>query len=262
MKTFNFDNKPTFAELWDLCVYNLLYNESAYCDEIDNLFNKIGITKNSKVIDVSAGGGFPAISLSKKGYQIDCTDGFIDEVELFNDRAKQKEAAVRCAEVMWLNLPKQFDSNTYDFMFCRGNSFIYALGGWNNLVSIDSNAAIKKYADTAKVFFDLLKPGGCLYIDKFMDNEHTHKEIVAKIKIKKEEEKELIFWTERFPEEKIRRASMIIKDSNGEEKGVPNISYDLTFEELKSILFSVGFTSVEELKLSSENNFGVLLARK
>ncbi|MCX6722869.1 MAG: hypothetical protein NT094_02245 [Candidatus Staskawiczbacteria bacterium] len=261
LKLFNFDHEPSFAELWEICVYNLLYNTNDYCDDVEKLFERFGVSKKSKIIDVAAGSGFPALGLSERGYKIDCADGFLDEVDLFNKRAVEKNLSARCSQVMWSELPQHFQSNTYDFMFCRGNSFIYALGGWNNLVSFDAETALKKYHDTAKIFFDLLKQGGILYIDKFKDSEISHKNTVAQIKIGDNATEDLIFWTERFPEEKIRRASML-RNINSKETGVPNISYDLTFPELREILLSVGFSKVEQIALSSEKEFDILVARK
>ncbi len=258
---FYFDHEPTFAELWEMCVYKLLYSEKGYCDDIENLFVSHGISKQSRILDVSAGSGFPALGLIEKGYSIDCADGFRDEVELFNKRAAKRGLPVSCKEVLWAGMQKEYAPASYDFLFCRGNSFIYALGGWNTEVAIDPHTALAEYSATAKIFFDLLKPGGYLFIDKFKDSETTHKATVAQISVNGSEE-DLIFWTERFPEQKLRRASMLRRKADGTETGIPNVSYDLTVPDLAEALSSAGFKNLKRHLMPSEKEFDVFMVQK
>lgn len=262
MKTFNFDHEPTYAELWEMCVENFLYNTKDYADDLIKLFENKGLGQKSSIADVSAGSGFPAHELSRRGFDIRCTDGFKDEVELFNKRAGQSKLSVRCEEVEWKDLLNIYQKNSFDFLLCRGNSFIYAGGGWNSMITINAEEALRSYTEIATIFFDLLKPGGFLYIDKFKDSETSHKEKVASIKVKDESPEDLIFWTERFPKDRIRKASMLRKKLTGEESGIPNIAYDLTFPEIENILTSIGFSKVESIKLPSETHFDILLAQK
>lgn len=259
---FNFNHEPTFAELWDKCVYHLLYNADDFKKDMERLFDKLKISKESKIIDVAAGGGFPTLELFKDGYNVACTDGYSDQVSLFNLKAKDSGLDVTCTKVFWYDLPSMYANDSFDFLFCRGNSFIYAGGAWNSMIDIDPIKAINDYKSTLKIFYDLLKPHGWIYIDKFKDSETTHREKVGKIKVNDEGSEELIFWTERFPEEKVRRASILRKKENGEEHGVPNITYDLTFPELRQLLESVGFSAIESVKIPSEKHFDIILAQK
>jgi hypothetical protein len=261
MKLFTFDHEPTFAELWDVCVYNLLYQVGDYIRDVESLFQKLGISKESKIIDTSAGGGFPGIELAKDGYNIVCTDGFDDEVELFNQKAEGQGVDARCAKTFWKDLPALFQGNTFDFLFCRGNSFIYAGGGWNAMAEVNREESEKNYIETLKVFYDLLKPGGWMYIDKFKDEETTHQEKVCEIKVNNGRVEDLIFWTERFPEQKIRQASMIRKQGDTERK-TPNITYDLSSQELESFLAGIGFKSIQKTSIPSEKVFDVWIAQK
>ncbi len=261
MKTFQFDHEPTFAELWDACVYNLLYQAQDYKKDIVELFSKIGIDKKSKIIDVSAGGGFPALELIKDGYDIVCSDGFDDEVELFNRKAKQEKVSSRCIKVLWKELPEHFSSNSFDFLFCRGNSFIYADGGWNTPIKVDTIEVMNNYQNTLNIFYDLLQPGGWIYVDKFKDNETTHQEKVGEVKVNNENSEDLIFWTQRFPEKKMRQASMIRKE-NDHEKKIPNISYDLSSVELEGLLGKAGLRNIQKIDLPSEKTFDIWIAQK
>lgn len=260
MKTFHFDHEPTFAELWDVCVYGHLYRIEDYKKDAEDLLQKIGISKQSKIIDTAAGGGFPAIELIKDGYDIVCADGFDDQVELFNQKAKEQGLHVRCIKAFWEDLPGLFVNNSFDFLFCRGNSFIYAAGGWNTIVEIDGTKAVNSYKNTLKIFYDLLKPGGWIYVDKFKDDETTHREKVGEIEVNGTFE-DLIFWTQRFPEKKTRQASMIRK-IDGHEKSVPNFTYDLSSDELERLFTETGFKSVRKIQLTSEKTFDVWIAQK
>ena len=258
----HFSHQPSFAELWEMCVYEFLYNEKAYCNDMERLLSESGITRDSRILDLSAGGGFPALGLLEKGYRVESADGFADEVELYNTRAKERGIESSCTEVMWADLPSRFEQRSYDMILCRGNSFVYAAGGWNQEATIEPETALDEYTAAARIFASLLKPDGLLYIDKFKDSESSHKETVAKIRIGQGESEELIFWTERLPEKKTRRASMLRKKADGTETGTPNISYDLTFPELVTVLEKAGFDSISPTNLASEKTFDILLARK
>jgi len=261
MKTFNFDHEPTFAELWDACGYNLLYVSEEYKKDLENLFDKLRMTKESKIIDTSAGGGFPGIELIKDGYNVTCVDGFDDQVELFSLKAKKQGLMNTCIKALWKDLPTMFPNDSFDFLFCRGNSFIYAGGAWNSMIKIDANESIKNYKETLAIFYNLLKPGGKIYIDKFKDDETTHREKVCEIKIGEGESENLVFWTQRFPEQKIREASMIRETAQGEKK-VPGITYDLSAAELESFLTETGFQNIQKINVPSEKHFDVWIAQK
>ena len=262
MNTFNFSSEPSFAELWDKCVRNLLYDVSDYTRDIEELFTSKNINKTSKILDISAGGGFPALDLSLKGYVIDCIDGSNDEVELFNKKSKENKLEVRCEKVLWKDIASLHRNNSYDFLFCRGNSFIYAAGGWNIEQDIDVTESKKVFEQTLVNFLALLKDGGYMYIDKFMDTEVSHYETVGEIKVGDESAEKLVFWTERFPEQNIRKASLIIEKINGDKIAVPNTTYDLKGLEFEEMLKGAGFSSVSQIKLPSEKHFQIWLCKK
>ncbi len=54
---------------------------------------------------------------------------------------------------------------------------------------------------------------------------------------------------------------MLLRDSNGDEKGLPNVAYDLSNDEMESMLKEAGFKA-EKLTIKSERHFTVWLARK
>ena len=120
---------------------------------------------------------------------------------------------------------------------------------------------MQSYQDTLQIFYDLLRPGAWMYVDKFKDEETTHYEKVCEVQVGNNPVEELIFWTERFPEKNIRQASMIRKSGDIEKK-TPNITYNLSGEELESTFKKAGFKNIEKINLPNENHFSVWIAQK
>ncbi|MFA5872202.1 MAG: hypothetical protein WC858_05825 [Parcubacteria group bacterium] len=254
--------EPTLDEIWDLCVRNFLYDQKKYVDEIVALFDKIGITKESRIADVSAGGGFPAINLAKLGYRVDCFDGFADE--LFNKNAKKEGVSAECKKILWQKIPHIVRLESYDFIFCRGNSFIFAGGGWDKITpDIDMEKVTRDYTNTMKIFADILKDGGYMYIDKFKDSEQGHREKLATIKVGDHEEG-LIFSSDRNQGDGFRRVYMervVGKKTVSKES---RITYDLSETELIEMAKSAGFSKINAINdfIGSEKHFDVWLTKK
>ena len=261
MKKLSFNYEPEFAELWDACLHNLLYDKNSYVNEVLELFKKLNITPSSKVLDTCEATGFISLYLRQNGYVVDCMDLMSDEIKTFQKNAKNLDVSDRIKQLSWQEIPSNYPAESYDFLFCRGNSFIYANGGWNKEQAVNPRESLNAYEKTLKIFYNALKTGGYLYIDKFPDNEKPHNDIVAKVSIAGSEE-DLVFYTKRFPEKGYREASMIRRTKDGKEISVPNKTYDLKENQLENMLLRVGFRQVDRLQLDSEKNFSVWLARK
>ncbi len=254
-----FDSEPEFADLWDACVHNLLYDRQKYVGEILSLFGERGIDNSSRILDSCAGTGFISLYLRENEFNVDCMDLMEDQIRVFKKRAKALGVSDDVEKRSWAEIPERYARENYDFVFCRGNSFIYAGGGWNRDQKVERD--LGAFAETLKNFYDVLKVGGFLYIDKYPDGERPHKDVVAKVRINEKEE-DLIFYTNRVSEKGFREASMLLRDGEGRERGVMNRTYDLKEEELERMVRSVGFRKIERLSLESEKNFVVWLAQK
>jgi ubiquinone/menaquinone biosynthesis C-methylase UbiE len=261
MKTFIYKKKPNVSELWDDCIYSLVYNTKKYVQDIEALFKKLNISKNSKILDSSAGSGFPAFELTQKGYNLSCMDFSKEAIGVFNKKAKQKKVNLKCKKLAWLDIPKVWPKNYFDFIFCRGNSFIYASGGWGSKGNLKPNIALNNYKKTLKVFYDAMKPGAWIYIDKFKDNEKTSKEQVGKVKVGKQEF-DWYFYRNPMPKIHLREAKMIL-ESEDEAWPIVNFkTYLLTFKEMKQIMKKIGFKKIKKIKIKSEIDFDILIAQK
>jgi len=256
-----FQKNPEFADLWDACLYTFLYNKKHYCTEILNVFKHIGINKESNILDSCAGTGFIALHLREQGYTLDCMDLMDDEIRVFKRKAQELGVDKKILKRAWKDIPQTYKNKTYDFIFCRGNSFIYADGGWNQKNTISEKSSLNSYKKTLQIFYNQLNNGGYLYIDKFPDNEKPHKDLVAYIQVNNKEKGKLFFYTKKISYLKYREAAMIRRDPDEKESYIPNITYDLKGKQLESMLKEIGFT-IKKLKLKSETHFTTWLAQK
>tara|TARA_Y100000310_G_C20443706_1_gene697326 strand:+ start:63 stop:845 length:783 start_codon:yes stop_codon:yes gene_type:complete len=256
-----FSKEPEFADLWDACLYNLLYKEREYTSEILQLFKRIKIDETSKILDSSAGTGFIALHLRKKGFCINCMDPLDDEVRVFKRKARKMNISQQIRKIFWKDIPRSYNNKKFDFIFCRGNSFIYADGGWNERQNVSAKFSLESYKNTLQIFYNQLNEGGYLYLDKFPDNEKPHKDKVGEIQIGNNEPEELYFYTKKIPAKRYREAAMIRKNRVGNESSIPNMTFDLKEKEVEIMLKEVGFT-FEKIKLKSEKHFVVWLAKK
>lgn len=256
-----FEKDYKFAHLWDRCVYDLIYNPEEYVNQFVDLLNKYGVDKNSRILDTATGSGFPSLDMYERGYEnIIFTDGSDDQIELFNEKAQDKGFDLRSQKVLWQELPDKFEKESFKALFCKA-SIWYAAGGWNQDYNPTKEETLSAIKDVLQNFYDLLEDGGVLYVDKFKDSEVDHKDTVGKFTVDGEE-KELIFYTHREPERQTRYAQMLVKDVNtGEEKGLPNVTYDLKEPEFEELMKDVGF-DFERPNLSEEPFFTHWLAIK
>ncbi len=256
-----FENDPEFAYLWDRCVYEMLYTPDKFVDEFSSLLEKHGVTKVSAILDSAAGSGFPALDMVEKGFlNIACIDVSDDQIRLLNKRAESKNLSIRSHKVSWDKIPEHFKNKKFKAIICKG-SLWYAAGGWNKEYVPERESSLSVIKNTLKIFHSMLDVGGILYVDKFKDDEINHRDTVGIFNVG-ENKKELIFYTHRDQEKKIRRAAMIVKDTEtGKEESLPNVTYDLKEEEMESLLTEVGF-SFTKSNLKQEKFFTNWLATK
>ena len=262
LEILDVDVEPAFPDLWKLTEYKLLYDTEAYLGDMKNLFEKIGITKESKLLDTCVGPGFFSTELLKDGYSLSTADKNPHMILPFQQTLKELGINHSTTISSWLDLERHFKNESFDMLFNRGNTFIYAAGGWNEMTTVSREQSLALMKKTLEVYYNLLRPGGYLYIDKFRDSEIPDKKVVARLNIEKDKKQEdLVFYVERKPEQNVRFAQMLFRDKDGKEKGLPNIAYDLSEDEMETLLRSVGF-KVNRLPIKSERHFAVWLAQK
>ena len=263
LEVLDVEHEPEYPDLWRLAEYKLIYNAPAYVAEMTALLERLGLNKKSALLDTCVGPGFFATELLQHGYNLRTADK--SEAMMAPFRATLKEHGIAHTPTVstWLDLPKHFKPNSMDMLFNRGNTFIYAAGGWNERIAVNRETSLAKYEETLRVYYNILKPGGYLYVDKFRDAEIPDKKVVARLNIQEPaQQKDVVFYVERKPENHVRFAQMLLRDAQGKETGLPNVAYDLSEEEMEMLLQKAGFNNIQRLKLTQEKHFVVWLAQK
>ena len=244
---------PSLPKFWDWCLEHLLTNPTRHLKEIMALFRRIGVTKKSKMLDVSVGTGFLAIDLLGLGYDLATADYSPGMLRVFREKLRTRHIRHHPALARWKDLPKIHEPETFDLLFCRGNSIIYAGGRWLASGQINPERARRNYRKTLEIFYALLKPGGHLYIDKFSDREEPGEYPVARMMVGNRT-KEIIISIRHVPKEHRRSAQGLTRDMTTGKTTVflPDANYLLRETELVKLLKRVGFKSVRKLHLTSE----------
>ncbi len=245
-------------DLWGE-VIRYIYDKDAYVEELKDLLQNHGVTRQSLIIDSCAGSGFPSLDLLSDQFNVLPLDGTQRMIELFNQNAKQKGLDVRSTLLRWEDLPQGF-TNKAKAILCRGNSIIYAGNSWGK-DDVDIEKAKAAIQQTLKNFYDCLGDSGILYIDKFHKDETAEETIKGRINIFGIPE-QLLWRVEHDLDKKTRRWILIREQPDGKRFEYANKGYLLMYEELRMMLLRAGFKKVEEAHLDSETTYTAMLAYK
>jgi len=268
MKQILFDKEPTHIELWDSCVRELLYEENGSIPYFNGIEQIIKANNISSILDVCAGSGFPSIYLRKKGYDVDCMDISFEAINLFKKNAKKENVNTSIKQGDYKK-SKDLFPKTYDFILCRGNSLIYADGGYiltsKNAIKYESDKqkSLSAISDVVKNFHSQLNKGGLLYIDKYKDDEIDHFDKVAQVKFLDKNNNiriDDLYFNINY-KENIRNASTTRITKDGKEIIDLCQSYKLTGNELENILENTGFI-FEKTMVEGEKYFNTWICRK
>lgn len=172
----NIDIFYSLPEVWDFCLKKL-YSKREYLAGFEQVMKKLGIKKKSSLIlDAGCGSGFPAVDLIKRGYRVIGIDKSSEMVRQTKINAEKQRLSIQAYNTMWSELDKEFDQ-IFDFVYCRGNSLIYAASWEQNwIVPKRSHEEIVK---AIKNFYQALKPNGKLYIDITKRDERPYKKPIG-----------------------------------------------------------------------------------
>ena len=106
---------------------------------------------NARVLDCSCGTGQLAVGLAGRGMRVDATDASEAMIRRTAELSEEFGVGVRSLRADWDELPDHFDDDTFDVVFCVGNSLHHAEGAKGRLAALRSMARV-------------LRPGGRLVL--------------------------------------------------------------------------------------------------
>nr|WP_202886013.1 class I SAM-dependent methyltransferase [Kribbella sandramycini] len=105
----------------------------------------------ARILDCSCGTGQLAVGLAGRGIQVVATDASEAMVRRTAALSEEHGTSVQTLQATWEELPDHFQDNTFDMVFCVGNSLHHAAGATGRTAALKSMSR-------------LLRPGGRLVL--------------------------------------------------------------------------------------------------
>lgn len=246
-------------EIWDLAL-DQYYPKREFVEGFLEFLQKNGITKESAILDAGCGSGFPALDLAECGHQIVGTDKSSEMVRQIERNAEKRGLKIDAYNIKWSDLAERFGQR-FDFIYCRGNSLVYA-SSWeqNWFVPERSREEIQKALQN---FYDVLLPGGIAYVDITNRNEKPHESKIG-IFNTPDGHVEMGWNFEHDVENHLRTWTSTLKFlGTGQTEKHISYSYLLPHHELIQMLNNVGFRSVDQyVPVKGEKNYDIFIGRK
>ncbi len=250
---------PGFDQVWDSALYTELYPDYAsIVDEIKGLIISSLEGAKPKILDSCCGSGFISKDLALAGLNMD----FADKNPAFGasfiaDLNAQLSTNKKIIKASWDQYSKEplLPENHYNFVMCRGNSFIYASGDINSDFHPDFAGARQRYVASLRGMYGVMQSGGFLYLDKYKDEEEPFECTVG---YDLSSGKDIVWYCHRKPDLQYREASIGLADDPGVYM---HYCDDLDEALLQSCAQKVGF-QFRKITLKHEKNFAVYLLQK
>ena len=96
------------------------------------------LPSKAHVLDCSCGTGQLAVGLAGRGLQVVATDASEAMVGRTAELAEEFGASVRTMRADWQELPDHFEDDTFDMVFCIGNSLHHSVGASGRFAALES----------------------------------------------------------------------------------------------------------------------------
>jgi SAM-dependent methyltransferase len=150
------DGPPDIGTVWELCMYFEFRRE----ETADGIAEWLGPADGLRILDCACGSGFPAIELTRRGYDVTCTDGSDMMLRHFRRNARLDGVDLEPERVLWEDLPARHGEQ-FDVVLNRGcGNYRYA-GVWDGGGLADRRAMV----DAIGEWVACVRPGGRFYVD-------------------------------------------------------------------------------------------------
>jgi SAM-dependent methyltransferase len=124
------------AEVYEWLISDAKLTPASFAASFDDVLSLL--PSNAHVLDCSCGTGQLAVGLAGLGMQVVATDASEAMVRRTAELSEEFRASVRTARADWQELRDHFDDDTFDMVFCVGNSLHHAVGARGRVAALES----------------------------------------------------------------------------------------------------------------------------
>ena len=124
------------AEVYEWLISDAKLPPAEFAASFDDVLNLL--PSNAHVLDCSCGTGQLAVGLAGRGMQVVATDASEAMVRRTAELSEEFGASVRTVRADWQELPDHFEDDTFDMVFCVGNSLHHAEGARGRVAALES----------------------------------------------------------------------------------------------------------------------------
>ena len=124
------------AEVYEWLISDAKLAPAEFAASFDDVLSLL--PSNAHVLDCSCGTGQLAVGLAGLGMEVVATDASEAMVRRTAELSEEFRASVRTVRADWQELPDHFDDDTFDMVFCVGNSLHHAVGARGRVAALES----------------------------------------------------------------------------------------------------------------------------
>ncbi|WP_246108179.1 class I SAM-dependent methyltransferase [Saccharothrix saharensis] len=124
------------AEVYEWLISDAKLAPAGFASSFDDVLGLL--PSNARVIDCSCGTGQLAVGLAGLGMRVVATDASEAMVRRTAELSEELGASVRTVRANWHELSDHFDDDTFDMVFCVGNSLHHAEGARGRVAALKS----------------------------------------------------------------------------------------------------------------------------
>lgn len=132
------------AEVYEWLISDAKLTPDQFAASFDDVLSLL--PPNAQVLDCSCGTGQLAVGLANRGMHVVATDASEAMVRRTAELSEEFSASVRTMRADWQELPDHFDDDTFDMVFCVGNSLHHAEGERGRAAALESMSRLLRPA--------------------------------------------------------------------------------------------------------------------
>jgi SAM-dependent methyltransferase len=236
----------TNTQLWEIS--SLALHSKAYRLRYEKILKKLIGSKRKKILDSAAGTGFPSFDLIAKGYNVSCSDGDEESIQLLNRHFKKKGKNVSVTKTSWQEIAQKIHSK-FDVLLNIDNSLAY-MDSWNRKkLRVPKKEMLARFKTVAENFHSLLKDDGTAIIAIARNNLLKNKKMILDIgRVKYHGKSAQVTWHLWFDWKKRIKKSKTEITINGHKFNRTFESYLITKKELANEVKRAGFKQIRILE--------------